>query len=240
MVIAEQQVYDYIYCPAFYEMRYKRGIAIDDRLTMPALLEKMVKYFCVNLLNKRLCSISEMQKKWDSMCKEYAHVIDNKKKVIDGMRFIIKFVKWASNVQLQIADIETQYSFLIDKYEFVGNLGIISPTQKGNYEILVPNFSSRIATQLQLNAKLKYAFDAYGFQSVYGREIDGIKVLLVRHDREMYTRRDKQDFDRLTLSLYNIAKGIENNIFYPREGIDCQNCTAQEYCRYWYPDMKEV
>ena len=234
MKITEQQLFDYIHCPALFEMKYIRKIPLEESLSTPKLLNKVAKYFYLNLLNGKICTTSELKKKWDSICAKHEEQI-NPKKVMEGMSLIMKLYNWASDEQAVVLDIDSPYIIRVGDVELVGNMGTILAAPNNKYELLITDFSSRLPDQSLIDIKLKYTLEAYAFQKVYNKFIDGVRVHSVKYNKDFYTSRTDGDFKRLETAIRNVGKSIQDGLFYPREGM-CSTCPAKGYCKYWFYD----
>lgn len=232
MVISEQQLFDYIFCPAKYHMKYHLGYQVADPISLPRLLSKVSKYFYFNLLNGKVCGLNELKSKWDSICKQYPDYIDAKKNLA-GYGLIINLLRWASDEEIIVGDVEQSYKMFFNGVEFVGNIETILVRKDKKIELLYTNFSDRDPDQFEIDTKLKYTLDSAAFKAVHNRSVDGIRIHCNKSCRDYFTYRNDPDFDRLKAAITNVAAGIEHKIFYPRETGMCSTCTGKEYCRYW-------
>jgi len=232
LIITEQQFFDYIHCPALFEMTYIKKIPMEESTSFPKLLEKVAKYFYLHLLNGRIASASELKKKWDSICQANEDKIDNKK-VMEGIGLIFKLLNWADREQPVVLDIDTRYNIHVGNVELVGNMETILAAPNKKYELLITSFSSRLPDQMMIDMKMKYTLEAYAFNKVYNKPVDGIRVYSVKHAKDFYTYRTDDDFKRLETAIKSVGESIEKGLYYPREGIMCSSCPAKGYCRYW-------
>lgn len=231
MKITEQQFFDYMHCPALFEMKHIKGIPLEEAVSVPKLLNKVAKYFYLNLLNGKICTTSELKKKWDSICQEQGERINNKK-AMEGISLIMKLYNWAADERAVVLDIDTPYTIRVEDTELVGNLGTILAAPNNKYELLETEFSSRLPDQTLIDMKLKYTLEAYAFNKVYNKFIDGVRVHSVKHAKDFQTSRADGDFQRLETAIKNVGKSIEAGLYYPREGM-CSTCPAKGYCKYW-------
>lgn len=234
MRITEQQLFDYIHCPALFEMKHIRNIPLEEQVSLPKLLNKVAKFFYLNLLNGKICTTSELKKKWDSICQQYEEQI-NPKQIMEGFSLIMKLYNWASDEQAVVLDIDSPYTVRVGDIEIVGNMGTILAAPNDRYELLVTDFSSRLPDQSIIDMKLKYTLEAYAFYKVYNKFISGVRVHSVKYNKDFYTSRTDGDFKRLETAIRNAGKCIENDFYYPREGM-CSTCPAKGYCKFWSRD----
>lgn len=232
VTLTEQQFFDYMACPAMFEMKYIKKIPISEPISTPKLLSKIAKYFYINLLNGKICTNNELKRKWDSICQSHEGEITSKQ-VMDGISFIMKLALWAQNQRLVVLDMDTRYNIRVGDTELVGNLGTILSAPNNQYELLITDFSSRMPDQTLINMKLKYTLDAYAFNKVHGKFVDGVKVHSVKFDKDFFSSRTDGDFKRLETAIRNVGKSITEGLYYPREGM-CSTCTGKDFCKYWY------
>lgn len=233
MRMTETQMFDYIFCPAKYDIKYNRGIDVADPISMPRLLSRVAKFFYMNLVNGKVCSVNELKNKWDSICKEYPDFVDSKKNVA-GWGMIISMMQWASKEQIMVVDVNTFYRLNVGGVEVDGNLDAVLMRPDKKSELLITSFSDRIPDQIETDMKLKYTLDAAAFKVLTGKQLDGIRVHGVKSDKDIITVRSEPDFKRLDTTIRNVGRAIEANVFYPREQNLCTTCTARQYCKYWY------
>ncbi len=231
--LTEEQMFDYINCPAMFEMKYIKKIPYAKENKFKELLDKASKYFYINLLQEKICTAHEMKKAWDKICLENKNIIDPKK-AIEGMGLINKFLLWAQDQQIVIIDVGTSFSVVVDNVEVTGILGVVSSNAFTKNELLITDFSNRMIEQEILDMKLKYSLDAYAFKKVYNKFIDNIRYQSVKYNKELYSLRSDMDFKRLEVTIKSVGQSIINKSFYPREGIACQTCPMKIYCKQWH------
>jgi ASC-1-like (ASCH) protein len=234
MRITEAELFEYIFCPARYEMKYVKKIDLPEYNSMDKMLNKVAKFFFVNLLNGKVCSVNELKNKWDSICKANPDFIDAKKSIA-GLGLIVNLADWASKERLSVIDIDTKFNLVIDGVVIEGYMGgPILSRPNGGLELLITSFSSRIPDQVDIDMKLKYSLDALAFAEVLNKDLDGIRVHSVKSYKDLKTIRSKEDFNRIKRTVKSVAKGIENEIYYPRENVLCSTCNANAYCKMWH------
>lgn len=230
--ITDKQLFDYITCPAYYDMKYNKGIKTEEKVTMQKLLDKVTRYFFTNLLNKRICTMDELKRKWDKVCEQNKDFI-NSKRNLEGMNYIINFARWAANNNIVLADFESDYTIRVGDTSVKGTLGPVAALPGRKCELLSPRFSSREPEQNDIDKKLKYTLDCLAFKEAYNHSISAVKVIHHKNNKEFITNRTQLDYDRLTSTINGVANGIQAKAFYPRESVFCSNCDLKLYCKYW-------
>lgn len=238
MIITENQLFDYIYCPVKYHMKYVANIETAEEVSVPKLLKQVTTAFYTQLLNGKVMSLESLKKRWDKICEQHKGYIDSKK-AIYGWTQLINFLKWAEREQIIVADVNA--FFLITTPEgnqLQGNAETVLVTPQKHIEILDTNFSEKLPDQIDIDMKLKYALNIEGFNTIYGRYPEAQKIHFVKHDTTFTTIRNEMDIKRLHATIDSICTGIEQEVFYPRESIMCKTCSCKEYCKYWHNPKK--
>ena len=237
MLIDENNMFDYINCPAKYYIKYHTKINIKDEISLPFFLTQISNFFFSKLLNGSVPTYNDLKKRWDRICESNKAYL-NDKKVLLGWGMIVKMAEWTEQNQLCVGDINTRYILNFDKYSIQGHIPIISVTNDKKIELLYLYYGEHIPDKIDIDMKLKYTLDYMGFYSIYNTYPDIIKIHSVKYNQDYFTTRTKPDMVRLENTVKNISKCIENNLFYPRESTFCKSCASRQYCKYL--NIKEV
>lgn len=232
LIITEDQLFDYIKCPAFYDMKYNKKIPYKDTVSMQYLLDQVCRKFYTNLLDKKVLNMQDLKKKWDSVCNGNKDYI-NSKRNLEGINYIVNFARWASENKIILVDYNSYYSISFDDVVVEGTLGAILALPGRKCELLVSKFSTRAPEQFELDKSLKYTLDCYAFRKEYKHNISAVKIVHFKNNKEFTTYRTNNDFERLESTIKGVGNGIRNNSFYPRENVFCGYCYFKEYCKYW-------
>ena len=232
MNINEEEFFDYIKCPAYYDMKYNKNIPATKPKTMQGLLNIVVNYFFTNLLNKKICTMNELKRKWDSICENNKDYI-NSKRNLEGINYLINFAKWAANNQIVLIDFASEYLVPIEGAVLIGNINPVIALPGRKCEIINARFSNKEPEQSSLDKQLKFTLDCYAFDKAYGQSVDAIKTIHFKNNKEFITNRTNNDYDRLVSTITGVANGIKAKAFYPRESTFCVSCEMKNYCKYW-------
>lgn len=226
----EQQMFDYMLCPTLYDLKYNKRFAIEDRLTIKDLLRKTsMSYFTYKFMEKRP-TLDIIKNKWDTVCSKNSGIL-SQAKAIEGMGLLHKFFLWAEDQNFKVISINSNYIIKIGNYEMAGVNGLIC-SHGSMIELVVPDFSNKMPEQVHIDMNMKYSIDCYSFFRLYNRSLSGIRIHNVKNDKDFLSVRSYDDFKRVESTINNVAKGIENDIFYPN-GNGCHYCDAALYCRGW-------
>lgn len=229
--ITEQQLFDYMFCPAKYDIKYNMKIAIEEPRTLNSLVKIVEKYFYINLMNGKLLSTDQLKRKWDSICEANLDFID-KNKVLKGISYILQFHRWAIDKKLPLVDTEIKYNIIVDNVELEGTTNPLI-AKNNNYYFLDVQFKSKIPDKTIIDSKIKYTIDTYAFESIYQKEPLGVEILKITDYTIIKTTRSSMDYNKLESTIKGISNGILHGAYYPRENILCTECNAKNYCRYW-------
>lgn len=232
MDITDRQLFDYITCPAYYDMVYNKKIQTYEPKSMQKLLDKITRYFYSNLLNKKICTMDELKRKWDHICEQNKEYMTSKMN-LDGMHYIINFARRAAEAQTVLVDFESDYIITIDDINIHGTIGPVAALPGKKCELIVDRFSSKLPEQSEIDRKLKYTLDCLAFKHAYDHDIAAVRVINYKNLKELTTYRTQTDYDRLTSTVRGVVNGIESGAFYPRESVFCSQCQMKLYCKYW-------
>jgi CRISPR/Cas system-associated exonuclease Cas4 (RecB family) len=233
MKLTEQQLFDYMYCPVKYYLKYKSKIVVQEEITVNKLLTQITKYFYNSVANGKLPTLKQMQSKLDSLCEANREIVTPKKS-IEMWGQVYNFYNWACDNQIAVIDTDTKYAITLGEHIVEGTMSPIALTQGNKLELLIINFSSRVPDQLEIDTKTKYTLDTLAFNRANkDMRIDATHIHLLKQNKDMYTTRNNNDYERLNSTVNNIAKSIQNELYYPKETHMCTSCNYRNYCRAW-------
>lgn len=232
MLIKEQQLFDYIECPTYYDLKWRKSIPTEKQISMTSLLNKVTDYFYSNLMQRRVCSIDELKRKWDKVCEQNSNYITTKKN-LEGINYIINFARWQADNKTILLDYKSNYSIEINDIELQGNIGVIAMLPGRKCELIVNRFSNKELNQSEADRKLKYTLDCYAFKRKYNYDISAIKIISHKNNSVITTQRTMNDYDRLIGTISGVANAINADGYYPRESVFCSYCNLRNYCVYW-------
>ena len=242
MKITEQQLFDYISCPAMYQYKHEQGIDLYQSKTVKDLLITTANYFYTYVFeNKKTPTLKVLSNKFEALYLKHKQDIPEKK-YNEGLLSLRNFYNWACSEKIVVADSCMPYNLT---YKGVSLTGILSPIAINNshgnkmLEFLILNFSGRNIDQLTLDTKLKYSIDMLAFNHNNGAtRISGIKHHHIKTGKDMLSMRSQIDNDRALATIEGVALGIKNKVFYPRESVFCSTCEYRHMCRSWKREVE--
>lgn len=243
MQLTEQQLFDYISCPAKYQFKHEQGIILHKGKTVKDLLITTANYFYSYVMeNKKTPTLKVLSNKFEALYLKHKEDIPEKK-YNEGLLSLRNFYNWACSEKIAVIDSCMPYSLT---YKGINLTGILSPIAINNsygnkmLEFLVLNFSGRNIDQLTLDTKLKHSIDMLAFnQSSGSTRISGIKHHHIKTGKDMISMRSQADFDRVLGTLDGVVAGINAKAFYPRESSFCSTCEYKHMCRAWKKEVQE-
>lgn len=235
MELTEEQLLKYMKCSIIYDSIYNKNMFVyKEKNVLIKLIDRIAKSFYLNLMNGKILSTDILKRKWDVICKDNNL---NEHECLEGLSLIIKLFRWANSEQLLIQDIDIPYNFLIksnkDKISFKGEISTIALDNNGNPYLLVTDFSNKLPNQSLLDIKTKYTLDCYAYNKIYDKNLN-VKIHHVKTNKDFFTFRGYDDFERLENTIKNVVISIKNNLYFPRESIFCANCGFSNLCKVWH------
>lgn len=232
MQITESELFAYIECPVYYQIQYERQ-QITAKKTLKKLIEQVVQYFFVNLLNGKVKTYKELQIKWDKLCKDMPQLTHQE--VIKGWGTIIKIVEYAQNEKLIVGDVACTYRLPVGTHQIVGQIPIVLVFPDKHIELLYFDYGEKHLDKDNLIHLTKYSLDYFGFKSVYEIEPQYVKIHQVKYNEDVLLTKSIEDWQRLQAALSGVCKCLEQKIYFPRETLFCKSCPAHYFCGYWKP-----
>lgn len=232
MEITESELFTYIECPVYYQIQHIRK-QISPKKTLKQMIEQVVQYFFVNLLNGKVKTYKELQLKWDKLCKEATSL--SSQDIIKGWGTILKVVEYAQNEKLIVGDVACTYRLPVGTHQIVGQVPIVLVFPDKHIELLYFDYGEKHLDENNLKHFTKYTLDYYGFENVYGVTPTYIKIHQVKYNEDCLLVKSIDDWQRLQATLNGVCKCITEKIYFPRETLFCKSCPAHYFCGYWRP-----
>lgn len=235
-ILSDKQMLTYIACPVKYETVYERELATEEYDSMPQLLNHVAMAFYTNLMNGKVLTTDELKRKWDKECELHSDFV-TPRKCLSGIGKLIQLWKWACKEQLTICDVKVPIAHIFkgrngEPIDVRGSIPVIA-AQNGKPYILVTDFGDHYPDQTKIDMNLNYTLQSYITLKERG-EAMGIRIHNVKNDKDFFAYRMDTDYERLKVTIANVAYGIKNKVFYPRESPLCSICSMKDYCRGWH------
>ena len=227
--LTESQLFEYLRCGTYYDMKYRLGLSMVEEIRVNTLVEGCVKYWFAQRLDNKCPGTADMKRHWDSVCGRYNL---EPKQIFDGMGKIAQFMLWTERNQATVQDVDTPYVIVYGSVELSGHIGILLQSNNQT-ELFVPDFSSKLPDQRVVDMKLSYTLQSAAYERVYDKPLSGIHIHSFKHDRDIYSRRSKDDTIRLRSTVCGAGQCIQDNLMFPRESFLCENCVGLVYCKGW-------
>ena len=244
--ITDKQLLDYIMCPIYYNLRYTNKFKIQQPESYNTLINQVVNSFLSKLLDGEIMNTYDIKRKWDMISKKNPDIITPDKN-LKGISALLSFYRWAQTYELIPVDIAMPYNIVLkddnininsnppDSIELSGHINSLILTKNNqNIEELIVDFSSRAPDQTKLDMDLKISLNHIAFYLTYKKQLIGTRIYHVKTNKVYYTVRDPlSESNKIKKIALNIAKSIDNNLWYPHQSPLCPMCKAKDFCRMW-------
>lgn len=248
MLLTSENMWDYIKCPLHYYFKNVAGFnhylpSKDDMFK--EVIEKMIKFYYYSLLDGKVPSMQEMKLKYNSMLKsmmqqtrkdpvENPLVASKKDYERRGLAYIVGFYNWASkNASIPVA-IDKEFIINVGDHRLSGNIEILRQTADKKIDLLIIKTWESMPDDFMIDTDLDITLQYMAVRSIYDIIPDSATIYVVKNSIEMVTTRNQDQIKRLITVANNVAKSIENNIYYPRWNLYCKKCDHKELCKHWY------
>lgn len=235
VILTEDQIWNYMMCPAHYEMS-RRKIIPDISQSLKGYINRVSKLFFTNLMNGTILPLEQLKKEWDKICKKHSDFIDQKK-CVTGYAAIVQMFHWAERIKLRILDVMAPYALLFTGRDnqvinIQGDIPCLGINEWNKPEILVMDYGEKHTDQVRTDMNLRYTLQCYAYKKQTGKDIM-IHVRNIKYAKDVFSYRTEEDFKRLKRTVADIGYSIDKKLFYPREGLGCLTCNVAGACRFW-------
>ena len=149
--------------------------------------------------------------------------------------------EYLDDTQYQVLEIEKDFSLNIDNllYPIIGYIDLVETDEFGNILLTEYKTSGKSYSKNQIDLNDQVTLYHLAMQTIYpDREIISkidclIKTKIPKFD-QYYTFRDADDHRRLVNTIFQVAKGIEAEVFIPNTNSwKCSGCEYKTACNKW-------
>lgn len=230
MNLTEKAFFDYLHCPLYFYSKYALKAPLEKNTTVSQCVIQTIKFFYLGLLEGNIKSYKQLQNKWDALTSSLEL---NSTQLIKGWGKIVRIVEWSKTNQIIVADVNCKYSYGSVNHIVDGQIEFILVYPNHEIEVLYFDLTDKKLDSLNEHKKLKYALDYYGFESIYGKKPNRIKIYQPHSDTEIAIQLLESDKKRLSSVIENVGESIKQKLYIPREGYMCISCEAKTYCRFY-------
>lgn len=231
MILNEKALYDFLYCPLYFHTKHILHVPCPEKSPLNVCIIDTIKFFYSGLLNGQVKTYKQLQNKWDIFAKE--RELDEKQ-LIAGWGKIIHIVEWSKRNQIIVGDVNCKYTYCLNAYTVEGQIDFILVHKNHDIEILYFDLSDKRLNGLEEHHKIKYALDYFGFERLYHKAPNRIKIYQPRYDEELIIMPLQDDKLRLESVLLNTCECIKQKLFVPRETFLCNSCAGKNFCRHFH------
>lgn len=234
------QVKMFLQCPLKYYFRYKEGIKVkpNSSLTMGRCFHRAVEEFYRGKMKGEVIDIKEaFSSVWAAESKETEFKIDEVPGELkdEGIRLIEKYTEEvAPNIRPK--EIEKEFELVFENVAYTLK-GIIDLIEEDG-TIVDHKCSKRSPNQSDIDRDIQLSAYQLAYRSLYGRDPKGLRYDYVVRNKtpktlQVPTERSEKALQRFLKLLGYVSKAIEQDIYYPNEGMLCGMCGYKEICGRW-------
>ena len=234
------QIKMFLQCPLKYYFRYREGIVVkpNSSLTMGRCFHKTVEEFYKRRMKGESIDIKEaFSSFWAAESKETDFKIDEIPGGLkdEGIRLIEKYIEEVAPT-IRPQEIEKEFELVFENVAYTLK-GVIDLIEEDG-TIVDHKCSKRSPNQKDIDRDIQLSAYQIGYRSLYGRDPKGLRYDYVVRNKtpktlQMPTERNQKDLERFLKLLGYVSKAIEQDIYYPNEGMLCGMCGYKEFCQKW-------
>ena len=175
-----------------------------------------------------------MKKRWETVWKNFcpdpaARMKYNTK----AMGILMAFHGWAQKNSGIPIEIDRDYIINFGDNQLKGSLCIVRQAKDDKIDMLAPKYWTRAVDDFRIETDMEYITSFMAFKSMYGVDLNGCTLLLLKDMKEISVAREEEMYDRAVKTINAICSSIESELWYPRWNIHCSNCCYKEFCMKW-------
>lgn len=234
------QVKMFLQCPLKYYFRYKEGIEVkpNSSLTMGRSVHKAIEEFYRKRMKGERADIGELFSFfWSEESKETEFKKEENPGALkdEGVRLVQKYAEEIAPT-IKPREIEKEFELIFANVAYTLK-GIIDLIEEDG-TIVDHKCSKRSPSQADIDRDIQLTAYQLGYRSLNNQDPAGLRLdYIVRNKTpkalQCWTERKQKDLDRFLKLLGYVSKAIEQDIYYPNEGMLCGMCGYREMCQKW-------
>lgn len=250
---------EYAQCPLKHLYRYRYGL-VPEIKKIGAMMREAVKVATMdiarNLMDGKTVDQAKAGQLFDDrmvlLLRKTSHTLqDAARYLADGRILTCKALEWLQTPNTKVVGVcvpfKAPYRMWGEKsktwitiggsVDIIREIGFRTSPRK-HVQLVILNTDQKIPTEFALRNDISAALIRYALPKIY-ESLGGIPDRL--KNRQSYvvfyhvkTWKEIQpktsDLDQSTEWVYNLARGIENRVYYPRYSEECDSCPYQEMC----------
>ena len=247
-----KEVVDYAGCPMLYKYRYvdrhpNKPKTISLREKYDVDLHKCIYSFFIFLKSEGKVSLRDMKKRWadlwvgNTTTQELAYSDPKdwrdvyQEKLRSGIDAVLNFWNFYSDNPGDPIVINQRYALkLACGITLTGTWDLIREVEYGDVKILeVIDFKTGDFWNNKLAAKhdMEITAASYAFRSLFRSKEDGVVYHGLTKNAAYRSTRNNDDFRALEVVVANVAKAIEQKLYYACPSDKCNGCAYKTLCR---------
>lgn len=249
MILTVDQVKDYQYCPMLYHYNHVQCVkppktTTIDKFAMHSLKQTYYWYFYKRQDGERP-GLAALKEKFGSLfiydrtyaetmfmdTRTRARALENK--CVKALSTFYELFSEDKGVPLLI---NKEYMMEFGSAKLLGTIPVIRETQYKDVELIAFTSDILFGTKAERNLKIEIQRDidiiasSMAFKQVYGWDVDFHNAYSTYYQEVHTCNVDGPLKLNLEKIVTNVAKAIENNVFYPAYNTRCSNCIHRSTC----------
>jgi len=237
------QIKMFLQCPLKYFFRYKKGIEVkpNSALTMGRVVHKAIEEYYKKKMKEGRASVEDIKSLFSQFWEADSWETDFKKDESpgelkdEGVRLVEKYVEEIAP-KVQPKEIEKGFELVFDNFAYTLK-GVIDLIETDG-TVVDTKTSKRSPNQADIDRDIQLTAYQLGYMSLYGNDPKGLRYdYLVRNKCpktvQCETDRTPKALNRFLKLVGFVSKAIEQDIYYPNEGMLCGTCSYRDLCRKW-------
>lgn len=256
MRLSLQEIVDYQKCPMLYKFRWVDGIDVSvsekrkvpNRLHIIEEFDKALHHVVYGIFNQlgdgAWPSAYYVKKRWGKVWNQNRKKEDvlfdtgswrneHRKRERQGLNALLALHKDFSNGPGTPILIGKGYEIKVGNHMVSGVMDLVRETydesDKPIIEIMDFKTDDR-QSSLHVKGDMEVTAASLAFRNLFGYTEQRITYYGTLSKKQVHTARTKKDYRLLEIAVDNVAKGIENNIYYPVLNSKCFECPFQKHC----------
>ena len=249
MILSIEQIKDYQYCPMLYQYNHVLKVkppktTVVDKFAIHSLKQSFYWYFHEQQDGKTP-SIRELRKKFGSLFmfdRTYSETMfldmRSRARTLEtrAVKSLTNFNEiYSKDLGVPLL-INTDYSLELNDVKVTGTIPVIRETQYKDVELVSftddiinsPRANNTYKTQVQRDIDI--IASSMAFKKIYGWDIDSHFAYSMYHGDVFTCKVDGPLMLNFEKIVTNVAKAIDNDVFYPVYNSRCSTCAYRQRC----------
>ena len=245
MRLSIQEILDYKNCPQKYKFKHVDFLPEKKELKdhFKEVMRQTISYYYFCMIDRKEKSLNNLFSKWEKLwfCNEIEQNFKEeevRERSNIAISLLRNFHKYVGNEKVTPIAVDFKYDAMFEgetNLHIVGTIPLIKllndKTRKRETDLVFFSYSPTMPDDFLCQIDINTTIASYAFRKNFETRESNIILCNIGKKQEIALHRSGSDFVRARKILYNIATGIENNIFYPSDNkLTCNKCKFKIFC----------